>query len=70
MFKLFHGFQLVETYHELKKARRQAENRLPGRIVKLSIATIVALVLWLLPMEAYGIPGLTVIEQRLIAIFD
>ncbi len=69
MFKLFHGFQLVETYHELKKTRRQAENRLPGRIVKLSIATIVALVLWLLPMEAYGIAGLTVIEQRLISIF-
>ncbi|MDD6891690.1 MAG: SLC13 family permease [Bacteroidales bacterium] len=69
MFKLFHGFQLVESYHELKKARRLSENKLPGRIVKLSIAILTALVLWLLPIEAFGIAGLTVIEQRLISIF-
>lgn len=69
MFKIFKGFDIVEAYQELKKAKRLAEDRLPSRLVKLGIAIAVALTLWLVPTASFGIEGLTIIEQRVIAIF-
>lgn len=69
MYKIFRGFQLVETYQDLKKARRLAENKTVGRGVKLAVAITLSLILWCLPIETFGIEGLTVIEQRLISIF-
>lgn len=69
MFKIFHGFHLVEAYHDLKKAKRLAEDRTVSRGIKLAVAIIVALTLWLLPISYFGVEGLTIIEQRLIAIF-
>lgn len=69
MYKIFHGFHLVEAYQDLKKAKRLAENRTASRVIKLAIAIVLALVLWCLPIETFGIEGLTVIEQRLISIF-
>lgn len=69
MYKIFKGFGMVEAYHELKKAKRMAENRLPGRVVKLMVAITAALILWLMPTTAFGIEGLTIIEQRVISIF-
>lgn len=69
MFKIFHGFQLVEAYHELKKSKRLSQDRNTSRFVKLAIAIIVGLTLWSLPTSAFGIPDLTYVEQRVIAIF-
>lgn len=69
MFKIFQGFHLVEAYHDLKKSRRLSKDRLASRTVKLIIPILLALVLWCLPTEAFGIEGLTIIEQRVIAIF-
>lgn len=69
MYKIFKGFHLVETYQELKKAKRLAEDRTVSRIIKLVIASSIALALWLLPISAFGVEGLTLIEQRLISIF-
>ena len=69
MYKIFQGFHLVEAYHELKKAKRLTKNQTVARGIKLAVAIVVALVLWFLPSDAFGIEGLTVIEQRLISIF-
>ena len=69
MYKIFHGFHLVEAYQELKKARRLAKSQTATRCIKLAIAIVIALVLWFLPIESFGVDGLTVIEQRLISIF-
>ena len=69
MFKLFQGFHLVEAYQDLKKAKRLSQERNASRFFKLGIAIATALVLWLMPTESFGIEGLTVIEQRVIAIF-
>lgn len=69
MYKIFRGFQLVEAYQDLKKARRLAENKTVGRGVKLAVAITLSLILWCLPIETFGIEGLTAIEQRLISIF-
>lgn len=67
MFKSFHGFHLVEAYHEWKAHHRTSKRT--SRIVKLLTATIIPLIVWILPTSVFGIDGLSVIEHRTIAIF-
>ena len=62
MYKIFHGFHLVEAYQELKKAKRLAKSQTATRCIKLTIAITIALILWFLPIETFGVDGLTVIE--------
>lgn len=64
MYKIFRGFHLVETYQELKKAKRLAEKRIVSRGIKLAVAIMVSLVLWFLPVETFGVAGLTIIETK------
>lgn len=40
-----------------------------NKLIKLVIAIVISLLAWLVPADVYGISGLTVIEQRVIAIF-
>ena len=67
MFKIFHGYGLVEAYHKWKKAHR-VEDKTVSRAIRLSIAVIAALVVWCLPVEEM-IPGMTIIQKRTLAIF-
>ena len=67
MFKIFHGYGLVETYHKWKKAHR-VEDKTVSRTIRLSIAVIAALVVWCLPVEEM-IPEMTIIQKRTLAIF-
>ena len=67
MFKIFHGYGLVEAYHNWKKAHR-VEDKTVSRAIRLSIAVIAALVVWCLPVEEM-IPGMTIIQKRTLAIF-
>lgn len=70
MFKSFRGFHLVQGYHSAKKDKRDANpNHSLGVILKTLLVAIVTLTLWNLPLDAYGIEGLTVIQERVIAIF-
>ena len=69
MYKIFHGFHLVEAYQELKRPNGWQKNQTVGRCIKLTVAIAISLILWFLPIETFGIEGLTVIEQRLISIF-
>ncbi|MGM9748507.1 MAG: SLC13 family permease, partial [Candidatus Cryptobacteroides sp.] len=68
MFKIFPGYQLVESYHEWKKAHR-TDDKTVSRLIRLGIAIVAALVIWCLPLETLGIAGLTVIQKRTLAIF-
>lgn len=69
MFKSFDGYHLVEAYHRMRHEQRYH----PGRVLKKSLEAIlvlvVTLVLWNLPVTAFGIEGLNVVQQRIIAIF-
>ena len=67
MFKNFVGYNLVQQYHTAKYLLR--ESNISVRIVKLCLAVLVLLVLWNLPSTTYGIPNLTIVEQRTIAVF-
>lgn len=68
MFKNFVGYFLVEAYHQKKKERR---NPLKNNsvVVKLAICIVSALVVWNLPSRCFCAEGLTVVEQRVMAIF-
>ncbi|MCQ2195978.1 MAG: SLC13 family permease [Bacteroidaceae bacterium] len=67
MFKIFTGHHLVKEYHEKKKGNRSSKAK--KNVIKISIALIASLVLWLIPTESFGIDGLTQIEQRVISVF-
>lgn len=69
MFKNFHGFHLVESYHEWKIAHRKNHNPLSTRTLKIAIATIVALFFWVAPSSLFGLPSLNPVEQRVLGIF-
>ena len=67
MFKSFHGYYLVEAYHEWKKQHR-VKDKTVSRAIRLVIAIVLALVVWCLPVENW-IDGMTIIQKRTMAIF-
>lgn len=67
MFKIFQGFHFVESHHHNKQEKRN--KRLPKHFSALIFTLIVTLTLWNMPIEAFGIPELTVVQQRTIALF-
>jgi len=72
MFKNFHGFHMFEVYQEWKRERRERKSlkfRLSIKAIKLVFIIGITLLLWLMPAGVFGIPNLTMVEQRLIAIF-
>ena len=67
MFKIFPGYDLVESYHKWKKAHR-TDDKTVSRAIRLILAAVVALLVWCLPVENW-IDGLTIIQKRTLAIF-
>ena len=67
MFKNFRGYHLVELYHNRKKHAPQKSTH--TKAFKILAVLLVSLVLWCMPSTAFGIPDLTLTEQRTIAIF-
>ena len=69
MFKSFTGFDLVQAYHKVRYERRFHPNRVFVKTAEIIGVLLVTLFLWNLPTTAFGIDGLTVVQQRVIAIF-
>ena len=69
MFTIFHGFHLVEAYHQWKKDHRKNKNPLGLKALKLFFAIAIPLFLWIAPSAWYGLPDLNPVEHRVIAIF-
>ena len=69
MFHIYNGFNLVETYHKMRHQRKYHPVDSTKRFIKIALVALVTLVLWNMPTEWYGIQNLTVIQQRIIAIF-
>ena len=67
MFKIFPGYDLVEKYHNWKKAHK-TNDKTVSRAIRLFIAVVAAVVLWCLPVENW-IDGMTIIQKRTLAIF-
>lgn len=69
MFKIFHGFHLLDAYHKAKHNKPESEGKLIKKAIFSAIILVVTLTLWNLPADSFGIPGLTAVQQRVIAIF-
>ena len=69
MFHIYHGFHLVDAYHNMRHQRKYHPADSTKRAVKIAFVALVTLILWNMPSEWFGIQNLTVIQQRIIAIF-
>lgn len=69
MYKIFTGFHLVEAYHKARREQRVDPNRVTKKLIYAIIVLVVTLFLWNAPADMFGIQNLTIIQQRIIAIF-
>ena len=69
MFKNFHGYGLLDAYHKMHQAQKNHPLRVQTKMIQALIVALVTLLLWNAPAEMYGMDGLTVVQQRIIAIF-
>ena len=68
--KIIHrGAHLIEAGRDFRHARKYSPDKLNSRLVKMLIVLVVTLTLWNIPTDWYGIQGLTIVQQRIIAIF-
>ena len=69
MFNNYKGFHLVQSYHDLRHMRKYHPTNTFVRFIKIAVVALVTLLLWNMPTEWFGIQNLTIIQQRIIAIF-
>lgn len=69
MYKIFTGFHLVEAYHKARREQHVDPKRVLKKLIYAAIVLVVTLFLWNAPADMFGIQNLTVIQQRIIAIF-
>ncbi len=67
MFKNFIGYHLEEQRRNAKYHLREVTRF--KRLWELLFCTLTMIVIWNLPSAVFGIPGLTVVEQRTISVF-
>lgn len=69
MFKIFQGYHLLEAYHRQRYANRYHPGKLFKKLTFALLIASITLWLWNAPSSMFGIDGLTIIQQRVIAIF-
>jgi len=68
MLKSFLGFDLLQQKEQQKKLRKQSRPRACDYI-KVLAGILAAAVVLCIPLSAFGIEGLTIVERRIIALF-
>ncbi len=69
MFNNYKGFHLVQSYHDVRFMRKYHPSNAFTRVAKILLVAFVTLFLWNMPADWIDIQNLTVIQQRIIAIF-
>ena len=69
MFKNFTGFHLVDALHQVHLEQYYHPGKVFRNVIKTIIVLVVTLFLWNAPASMFGIDGLNVVQQRIIAIF-
>ena len=69
MFKIFRGFNLVEEMQKMRYSLKFNPDKIKKKTVGFFFVAAIFLVLWFLPTEAFGLDGLTQVQQRIISIF-
>ena len=69
MLSNYRGLHIVEAARNFRHEHKYQPSNTAKRIIKIALVVLVTLLLWNMPAEWYGIQNLTVIQQRVIAIF-
>lgn len=69
MLSTYRGLHIVEAARNFRHEHKYHPSNNTKRVIKIAIVAIVTLLLWNMPVEWYGINNLTVVQQRIIAIF-
>ena len=69
MLSTYRGLHIVEAARNFRHEHKYHPGNTMKRAIKIAIVALVTLLLWNMPAEWYGIQNLTVIQQRVIAIF-
>ncbi len=69
MFKNFHGYSLLETYHRMRHIQKERPTTIHKKLLQGIFVAVLTLLLWNLPSTSFGIDGLNIVQQRIIAIF-
>ncbi|MDR1594744.1 MAG: SLC13 family permease [Prevotellaceae bacterium] len=69
MYKLFRGFHLLDELQKSKLLRKVSKKYRLKTLITLSIACLAFFGVWFAPPEILGLGDISVIEQRVVAIF-
>ena len=69
MLSTYRNLHIVDAARQFRHEHKYHPSNTMKRFVKIAIVAIVTLLLWNMPSEWFGIQNLTVIQQRIIAIF-
>ena len=69
MLSTYRNLHIVDAARQLRHERKYHPSNTMKRFVKIAIVALVTLLLWNMPSEWFGIQNLTVVQQRIIAIF-
>ena len=69
MLKNFVGFDLVHQMYSKKHDKRFDPSKALKKGLKFLVVAAVFFTLWFLPTESFGMEGMTLVQQRIIAIF-
>ena len=69
MLSTYRGLHIVEAARNFRHEHKYHPSNTVKRLVKTAIVAFVTLLLWNMPQEWFGIDNLTVVQQRIIAIF-
>lgn len=69
MLKKFPGAHLMEALQRQKLHKLLSKKFLAPRLLKIAISCVAMIILWALPTSFFGVEGLTIVQQRVIAIF-
>ena len=69
MSKNSQGFPVVESNHETRLEGSSRQSSVNKHLIIALILLVITLIIWNLPASMFGIKDLTVVQQRIIAIF-
>jgi len=69
MLSSYRGLHIVEAARNFRHEHKYHPSNTVKRVAKIAVVAIVTLLLWNMPKEWFGIENLTVVQQRIIAIF-
>ena len=69
MLSTYRNLHIVDAARQVRHERKYHPSNTLKRLIKICAVLLVTLFLWNMPADWFGIQNLTVVQQRIIAIF-